>query len=313
LARKTNHTKSTLFIAALLLLPVSEEASAREKRTVTFTSPCSCEGNHGVSRWAEKTDPLLPPAGDIGIQHITPADMFARQGPGLRPTHSSPRSAAEETWYAVTGKIDKVRVEDDGDLHIVMTNVDARAGEIVVELPLGPLWCEMRKTVFSWTNARFPFGIGGNKMFRLLEHPIVTVVGKAFYDIDHSGSDDRNNRRSYDQSEAVWEIHPVMRLSMGGSKNSATSPLTPPLSAPQIQPRPTPQIAATRTSAVPAPTATPEQFVTITQPVTIKIPYGQSVLPLGLRLPVVSRDATTVRVRYMNLVYPVPVSSTDSK
>jgi hypothetical protein len=43
-------------------------------------------------------------------------------------------------------------------------------------------------------------------------HPLVTVIGKAFYDIDHSGKDPGRNRRNYDSSLAVWEIHPVMRL-----------------------------------------------------------------------------------------------------
>jgi hypothetical protein len=39
---------------------------------------------------------------------------------------------------------------------------------------------------------------------------VVTVIGKAFYDIDHSGKNPRKNRRNYDSSLAVWEIHPVM-------------------------------------------------------------------------------------------------------
>jgi hypothetical protein len=44
--------------------------------------------------------------------------------------------------------------------------------------------------------------------------------------------------------------------------------------------------------------------------VTIQIPYGTTVLQPGLRLPVISRDAQTVRVRYMNEVFAIPVAST---
>ncbi|PYK31814.1 MAG: hypothetical protein DME57_02315, partial [Verrucomicrobia bacterium] len=44
------------------------------------------------------------------------------------------------------------------------------------------------------------------------------------------------------------------------------------------------------TNQVAPPPAT-QQFVTLTQPVRIKIPYGETVLPRGLRLPVVSHDA----------------------
>jgi endonuclease/exonuclease/phosphatase family metal-dependent hydrolase len=53
------------------------------------------------------------------------------------------------------------------------------------------------------------------------------------------------------------------------------------------------------------------QVVTVTQPITIEIPYGRTVIPRGMKLPVVSRDASTVRVRYMNETYSVPISSTD--
>jgi len=82
---------------------------------------------------------------------------------------------------------------------------------------------------------------------------------------------------------------------------------------PQTQPQVTPQIAATPPSVEPVPAATPQELVTITQPVTIQIPYGTTVLQPGMKLPVISRDAQTVRVRYMNEIYTIPVSSTDGR
>jgi endonuclease/exonuclease/phosphatase family metal-dependent hydrolase len=52
-------------------------------------------------------------------------------------------------------------------------------------------------------------------------------------------------------------------------------------------------------------------FVTITHPVTIQIPYGTSVIQPGMKLPVVARDARTINVRYMDAIYPIPVSVTN--
>ncbi len=51
--------------------------------------------------------------------------------------------------------------------------------------------------------------------------------------------------------------------------------------------------------------------VTIARPVTIRIPYGQTVLQPGTKLPVVGRDGDTVRVNYMGDTESVPVSATD--
>lgn len=73
----------------------------------------------------------------------------------------------------------------------------------------------------------------------------------------------------------------------------------------QTQPQVTPQIAATPTPLSPTPTAAPQKLV------TIQIPYGTTVLQPGMKLPVISRDAQTARVRYMNEVYVIPVESTE--
>ena len=278
------------------------------KPAVTFTSPCSCDGNHGVSRWAAKTDTALPPANSSNIKQITPADMFAWQGIGGGVTQRSRRLIAEENWFSVTGRVEKVRIEDDGDVHIELKNADGRLGGVVVELPLGETWCAMRKMVFSWTDARFPLSPGREDKFTMLQHPVVTVVGKAFYDIDHSRNDTRSNRRKYDPSLAVWEIHPIIRLAVGSTApkpSSITAAPTPPIS------EPAPANVASPPATIPQPTAAPEQFVTITKPVTIQIPHGSTVLQPGTKLPVLSRDSQSVDVRYMDARYAIPVSSTD--
>src|SRR5437879_5415146 len=161
------------------LITLSAASATQAKQLVIFTSPCSCEGNHGVSRWAAKTDLSEPPPNSAEIKSITPAQIHTWQGLGGGVTKRSARLLSENGWYAVTGRIHTVRVEDDGDLHIVIANVDGRPGGVVVELPLGERWCEMRKTVFSWTNARFPLSSGNGYKFALLQHPVVTVIGTA--------------------------------------------------------------------------------------------------------------------------------------
>jgi hypothetical protein len=60
---------------------------------------------------------------------------------------------------------------------------------------------KIRTTVFSWTSTRSPFHTG----------TIITVIGKAFWDVGHAPKD-QGNRRKYMPDYAVWEIHLVMAL-----------------------------------------------------------------------------------------------------
>ncbi|PYI91551.1 MAG: hypothetical protein DME97_13045 [Verrucomicrobia bacterium] len=55
------------------------------------------------------------------------------------------------------------------------------------------------------------------------------------------------------------------------------------------------------------------QFVTLIQPVKIKIAYGEMVLPRGLKLPVISRNGQSVTVKYLDETPTIPVSATDLK
>ena len=50
-------------------------------------------------------------------------------------------------------------------------------------------------------------------------------------------------------------------------------------------------------------------IATTVTPVSIKIPYGETRIPGGARLEVVSSDSATVRVRYLGEVYTVPIQS----
>jgi hypothetical protein len=277
---------AAMAVALELAIPI------RAKQQVIFTSPCECIGNHGVSRWAAKTDLQEPPTSNENLKTVVPSQIVSWKGPGARINQRSERIAPENQWYAVTGRIDKVKAEDDGDIHIVLRDVSDNAG-IVVEIPLGPRWCELRKLVFSWTDAQFPLSSG----FRTLQHPVITVIGKSFYDIDHSGNDTVMNRRNYDRSLAVWEIHPIMKIIVEPANSStAASSFTRGTSA-------TPRLSP----------ATSQQFITLRGPVSIQVPYGTTVLQPGTKLQVLSREAQTVDVRYLDARYSIPISSTDAE
>lgn len=145
---------------------------------------------------------------------LTPADIYQWRGPSANITDDSRRIPSEQKWYALTacsgGCVSR------RSLLVMGADADHRPGKIVVEVPANPFWCPIRKAVCAWTNAKFPFRTNEQWGFYLLRRPVVTVIGKAFYDIDHSGKNPQRNRRNYDSSLAVWEIHPFMKLVQNG-------------------------------------------------------------------------------------------------
>ena len=162
-------------------------------------------------------------------------------------------------------------------------------------------------------------------------HPArrIRLTGYRLWDDEHNGTADvgttvrRKTPNGYHNPwrQTAWEIHPVIRIEV---LDGASPPQTarPTLSESPIPTAPpAPGTIATTPEPTPQPTAVPAvktpppqaQFVTLTAPVTIQIPYGQTTLQRGTKLPVVSRDAQTVTVQYMGEKYPIPISSTDLK
>ena len=84
-------------------------------------------------------------------------------------------------------------------------------GTVSAEIPVGPKWCEIRQTVFGWTTQKFPFGVKTAHALKFREPHVITVTGKAFYDIGHAPAD-HSNRRSTPKGYVVWEIHPLMKM-----------------------------------------------------------------------------------------------------
>jgi len=50
-------------------------------------------------------------------------------------------------------------------------------------------------------------------------------------------------------------------------------------------------------------------FIVLTQPVKLKIVYGETTLPVGVRLPIVSSDTNSVQVNYMGEVQIIPIAA----
>jgi hypothetical protein len=202
-------TRAATFIIASLLCSTAAATSA----PVTFESPCECRDNHGKHRWSVKIDPSIPPADASAIQSVTPSDVFSCPGPDVRLTQQSERTGTENKWFALTGRVVVLKVETDGDIHIALQDATGdKLGIAVVEIPAKPQWCEIRNMVFSWTRTRFPFHTSSAKKLNVTAPPIITVTGKAFFDVGHSLKDQKSNRRSHQPGYAAWEIHPVMAL-----------------------------------------------------------------------------------------------------
>jgi len=183
--------------------------------TVTFVSPCECQGQKSGSRWPVKTDPSPVPLDRSTIQSVTPSQIYEWKAPEpnvpLTPKTDT-RIAAEQKWYNVTGHLDSVKVEDDGDITLVLQDAEGKkAGSVNAELPVGPEWCELRKLVFGWTTQSFPFTFKASQRLELREQHVITATGKALFDVDHAPAD-RSNRRTKPKKYSVWEIHPVMAL-----------------------------------------------------------------------------------------------------
>jgi hypothetical protein len=182
---------------------------------VTFESPCECRDNHGKGRWSVKNDSSYPPTDATAIQSVTPSDVFSWPGPGVQLTWQSERTGIEQRWFALTGRVVAVKVEADGDLHLAIGDATGnKPGIVVCEVPAEPQWCTIRQMVFSWTHTKFPFHTSSAKKLNIANPPIITVIGKAFWDIGHAPKD-QSNRRMYMPGYAVWEIHPVMKIDFG--------------------------------------------------------------------------------------------------
>jgi len=72
----------------------------------------------------------------------------------------------------------------------------------------------IRNHVFGWARTRFPFHTTSAKKLTLNQTPVVTVIGKAYFDVGYSFKDQRSKIKPQKSSSdhAAWEIHPLMKI-----------------------------------------------------------------------------------------------------
>jgi hypothetical protein len=87
------------------------------------------------------------------------------------------------------------RVEADGDIHIALQDASGDGvGTVSAEIPVGPKWCDIRQTVFGWMTQKFPFTVKTAHTLKIGAPHVITVTGKAFYDVGHAPADHSNRR-----------------------------------------------------------------------------------------------------------------------
>jgi endonuclease/exonuclease/phosphatase family metal-dependent hydrolase len=145
------------------------------------------------------------------------------------------------------------------------------------------------KTITKLTDGGFRSAMEGTPLFERITHPGSGPYPDATFDYLF-GYNLAPGKVQIIESDASDHLPVTCDFTLGGNYAQST-------------PAPTANATAT-----PRPT---EQFVTLTQPVKIKILYGETVLPRGLKLPVLSRNAQTVTVKYLDETPAIPISATD--
>ena len=88
---------------------------------------------------------------------------------------------------------------------------ETQSGPLAPKFPLARSGVRFARTVFGWNTQKFPFGVKTAHTLKFREPHVITVTGKAFYDVAHAPADHSNRRRT-PKDYAVWEIHPVVKL-----------------------------------------------------------------------------------------------------
>jgi AAA domain len=116
-----------LIIAALFCSTAVAAPESTVPESTTCDSPCDCHDAYGEGRWSVKTDASLPPTDASAIQAVTPSEMFGWPGPDAPVTMQSERTGIENKWFALTGRVVELKVEEDGDLHVFESTWDGLA------------------------------------------------------------------------------------------------------------------------------------------------------------------------------------------
>jgi hypothetical protein len=140
----------------------------------------------------------------------------------------------------------------------------------------------------------------------------IRVTGYLLWDDEHNGfADVGTTIRSFAATgfhqpwrSTAWEIHPVTKIEAPDA--APVPPIVSPSSSPPV-PSPSPKPTPPGSGGSPA----QRKFVRVTKPVKIKILYGETIIPAGTKLQIISHSGQTVTVNYLDGTYAIPISSTD--
>lgn len=156
----------------------------------------------------------------VSLKQTTVEDILNWPNPArIDKSSGSAIDARENQAFTVVGDVWRVKVEDnDCDFHVELTlpGNGADADRVIVELPQGPQFAQIRETLAS---ALVSAGQGDlrHKKSIDLSNPIrVQVGGFAFFDAFHYSR--TNPKRGHGHGTAmvgtIWELHPVWQLQL---------------------------------------------------------------------------------------------------
>jgi len=226
------------------LAPAARPAAAQEA-PATWLGACQTTSPGRRYRWGAKTDPETP--GDpSAINPTSVAEMVTWAPlPGdwrARAAGDAPRQdGLEQQFFELPGAVQRVGLEPDGDVHLEVADADdPTLPRVIVELPQGDdasVFCAARQALFGGMGVD-PTGLrSGSAVWaraprpnqRPLDPLAVDVVGKAFYDGEHCGTDGvAHNHGTLLADATCWELHPIVQLTVLG----AGTPSSPGTSAP---------------------------------------------------------------------------------
>jgi len=163
----------------------------------------------GTERWPIKT--LQDPAGrKLSLQTVTKTTASAlRAKPIQRGLRGSRGRGVESTQYEIRARLVEAKVEDDSDIHLVVSD-PVTSDTMIVEFPLNA--CASKATVGAKARmaaARNAFvdacGLPGDSSFMQLAGQ-ATIRGIGFFDFPHGQTGAAPNG---------IELHPVLRFSSG--------------------------------------------------------------------------------------------------
>jgi hypothetical protein len=107
----------------------------------------------------------------------------------MRPACADRGCQPEEKWYALTGRVVDAKVEADGDIHLALQDADGKnAGTVSAEIPVGQNGVRFGKLCSAGRSRSFHSRSRACATLQFAER-VVTVTGKAFYDIAHAPAD----------------------------------------------------------------------------------------------------------------------------